>query len=114
MIYILLSRLIHEFGIKRRVLEWFTSYLSKRSQFISVNGGRSRLYDVSCGVPQGSCLGPLLFVLYLVNCLALWKNTYQLLMYLLTTRNSMYRSSATLEHCIDDIKDWMLSDKFKG
>ncbi len=61
---ILLRRLNHEFGIKGRVLEWFASYLSKRSEFISFNGGRSRLFDVSCGISQGSCLGPLLFVLY--------------------------------------------------
>ena len=61
---ILLDRLNNEFGIKGRVLDWFTSYLCKRSQFISVNGGRSRLFSVSYEVPQGSCLGPLLFVLY--------------------------------------------------
>ena len=61
---ILHDRLKNEFGVKGRVLDWFTSYLCKRSQFISVNGGRSRLFNVSYGVPQGSCLGPLLFVLY--------------------------------------------------
>jgi hypothetical protein len=90
---ILLSRLNHEFGIKGRVVEWFTSYLSKRSQFISVNGGRSRLFDVSCGVPQDHVW--VLHYLYymLVNCLALWKNTYLMLMHLLTTHSSMYRSS---------------------
>jgi hypothetical protein len=35
-----LEILDHEFGIKGRVLDWFYSYISKRSQFISVNGGR--------------------------------------------------------------------------
>ena len=61
---ILLDRLNNEFGIKGRVLEWFTSYLCKRSQFISVTGSRSRLFNVPYEVPQGSCLGPLLFVPY--------------------------------------------------
>ncbi len=90
---ILLRRVNHEFGIKWRVLEWFTSYLSKRSQFISVNGGRSRLFDVSCGVPQDHVLVPYYLYYMLVNCLALWKNTYLMLMHLLMIHRSMYRSS---------------------
>ena len=48
---ILLDRLNNGFEIKRHVLEWFTSYLSKRFQFISINGGQSRLFNVSYGVP---------------------------------------------------------------
>ena len=73
---ILLDRLNNEFGIKGRVLEWFTSYLCKRSQFISVNGRRSRLFNVSYGVPQGSCLGPLLFVLYVSKLFRIVKKTF--------------------------------------
>ena len=47
---ILLGRMNQQFRIKVQVSEWFTSYLSKRFQFISVNGGQSRSFNLSCGV----------------------------------------------------------------
>ena len=43
----------------------FKSYLSGRKQFCSVDGQRSRIEKVICGIPQGSCLGPLFFIIYL-------------------------------------------------
>ena len=46
-------------------LEWFKSYLSDRKQFVSIGLGSSSLLDISLGVPQGSILGPLLFILYI-------------------------------------------------
>ena len=44
---------------------WFKSYLHDRRQFCSVNGQRSMASEVACGIPQGSCLGPLLCIIYL-------------------------------------------------
>ena len=61
---ILLQRLRHRLGISGRALDWFDSYLSGRSQRISINGTLSDKFLLECGVPQGSCLGPLLFVIY--------------------------------------------------
>ena len=46
-------------------LDWYIAYLDKRKQCCKVNGKMSEIQDDECGVPQGSCLGPLLFLIYI-------------------------------------------------
>lgn len=60
---ILLNKLAH-YGIRGMVNDWFCSYLSNRQQFVNIGSVLSNKRTIKCGVPQGSILGPLLFIIY--------------------------------------------------
>ena len=71
---LLLSRLKNSFGITGTVLQWFHSYLSGRSQFVEINDTKSSVRDLTVGVPQGSVLGPILYLLYTTSLSEIIRN----------------------------------------
>jgi len=113
---ILLEKM-YNYGIRGQVYRWFSSYLSERQQFVQVNGCDSQSKCINCGVPQGSVLGPLLFILYvndIGNCLS--EGDGQLLLFADDTNVLMKgRILNELKHrtstVMDKLYDWLCSNK---
>ena len=118
----LLRRLQTSFGISGAPLDWFKSYLSARSQRVSIPGALSDSLPLDWGVPQGSCLGPLLYIIYsskLFNiierhppnshCYADDSQIY--LSFKADDLSSQQNAITAMQNCIDDIRSWMERDK---
>ena len=56
---------LYLYGIRGTALDWITNYLSDQKQYVVYNNTKSDEKHITCGVPQGSILGPILFLLYI-------------------------------------------------
>ena len=90
---ILLEKLQH-YGVRRMPFNWFQSYLTNRKQYVEVNGASFDVLDVMCWVPQGSVLGPLLFLIFINDLPAVCK---KLKLYLFADDTNIYFESDSLD-----------------
>ena len=108
---ILLSKL-QNMGITGLLLNWFRAYLSNRSQLVSVNGQHSSLLPVTSGVPQGSILGPLLFLVY-INDLPGYVQFSRALLFADDTKclnSASIDSSPDLQLDLNSLSDWSIAN----
>ena len=110
---ILLSKL-HFYGIGGFENNLFRSYLTQRHQYVDYNGSHSATKIIGTGVPQGSILGPLLFLIY-INDLASVSDIFNMLMYADDTTlycNLDHITDGTaINRELDKIYDWLSSNK---
>ena len=118
---ILLRRMRVSYGIDGVALQWFRSYLGGRTQFVKYRGCCSSKALVKYGVPQGSVLGPILFILYTADLVALieshglsphlYADDSQILGSCCPTDTALLRHR--METCIADVGRWMSSNRLQ-
>ena len=111
----ILIKKLEYYGIRGIVNDWFQSYLNGRAQFVSFDNISSPLQHISCGVPQGSVLGPLLFLLY-INDFQTCAPYFEFHLYaddsnLFCNDKSLYDLETSINTQLHFVDDWLCANK---
>ena len=112
---ILLHKL-YNYGIRGPMHSWLKSYLSNRSQYVILNNAQSTMLSVDYGVPQGSVLGPLLFLLYIndignIPNLPAYPKIFADDTNIFINASNLIKLNRNCQDAIDRISDWMLANR---
>ena len=119
---LLLNRLSEWFGVEGNALKWITSYLKNRFQSVSIQGSSSNPIELLFGVPQGSVLGPLLFIMYTTPLSTVLAKSKDISHHLYADDTQVYNSFNTstcdssiknLQNSLVSAQDWMFQNKLK-
>ena len=118
---ILLDRLQTLYGISGTALLWLKSYLSGRTQAVTVHNRNSRFAHLQYGVPQGSVLGPILFIMYtkplssLLDSYSISNQSFadDTQLNKTSTPDNIHLAIDTTQTCISHVKSWMTQNKLK-
>ena len=103
--------MLSDYGVRGRVHAWFESYLSNRSQKVIVNNKSSEWLPLKFGIPQGSILGPLLFIIYLNDLPKVCSNVDILLFADDTNIAAIGCSNAEISMDLIKIEKWLIASK---
>ena len=114
---ILLRKMEEQFGVSNVELKWFASYISNREQTCFVNGTMSTSKKIVCGVPQGSILGPLLFLLYINDLPDSLHDTTPCLYaddtQIFASAKDSEELTSNLNNDLNNINHWLISNKLQ-
>ena len=110
-------RKLEHYGIRGESLDFFKSYLENRKQCVNIDGNSSKCSDITCGVPQGIVLGPLLFLIYIND---IYTSPLKVSFHLFADDTCLFYSNKNLKTletnvnvALSNISNWLKTNKIK-
>ena len=118
---ILVHRLHTDIGFTDAILQWFSSYLTDRTHYVSLSNHCSTYAPVLSGVPQGSVLGPMLYIMY-IKPLSAFIDSHSIIHHSFADDLQLQMSTPpdrisellhSMQSCIGDVKAWATANMLK-